>query len=386
MRSLTDKNQQQNKTVNIRFFDWLQRITRPSMPFFAPERQQSLMLAWLLILLMVLIFISLIVVLIDNFSTLSLLLTYVGITLACLVALLTAFIFNFYGHYNVAARITMAAAILAPWVSMILDPTVLHGNSVPLVYVSVSIFLSSFLLSAKDTGIIAVGQLLALAAIPVFIPTSRVIDWASLLVYIVIISALATITNHMRQQIINQVSALTHNLLENEQELWQHSIRDPLTGVYNRRYMQEILDREFTLAFNHHTILSIIMADIDGSKKINDIHGHIAGDEILQKIVQFTSKLIRKTDIICRFGGDEFIIILPDTELSVANERARLIQEGIRDTQTSVDEKVTVSIGIASFPDCGPDAETIIDAADKALYKAKLLGKNQIVLADPESY
>ncbi|HZS33555.1 MAG TPA: diguanylate cyclase [Methylomirabilota bacterium] len=164
------------------------------------------------------------------------------------------------------------------------------------------------------------------------------------------------------------------------------SIRDPLTGLFNRRYMEETLERELSRAEREQRALALILLDIDRFKRFNDTYGHVAGDAVLAAIGGLLRGLSRAGDIACRYGGEEFVLILPEAPLPDARRRAEEIREAIRDLAVIHGgvrlEPVRCSIGIAGFPEHGAASETLLRAADVALYRAKREGRDQVVLAD----
>ncbi|PID57366.1 hypothetical protein CSB45_07525 [candidate division KSB3 bacterium] len=162
------------------------------------------------------------------------------------------------------------------------------------------------------------------------------------------------------------------------------AIRDPLTRLYNRRYMEEALRREVQRAERCHSSVGIIMLDVDHFKHVNDTYGHEAGDVVLQKLAQLLKKNIRGGDIACRYGGEEFLLILPDTKLEVAVIRARELLDRSRRFQIVHEHtilSITISFGVSALPEHGNDNHSIVNAADAALYHAKRQGRNQVVVA-----
>lgn len=153
------------------------------------------------------------------------------------------------------------------------------------------------------------------------------------------------------------------------------SVTDELTGVYNRRYFGNVLQLEWKRAQRFNRDLSLLMCDVDYFKKYNDTFGHLEGDKILKEIALLLSKNLREVDTVSRFGGEEFILLLPDTDkrgaMAVAEKLRHLVQENLRD--------ITVSIGVANFPDDVKDLDDLIDHADIALYEAKDKGRNRVV-------
>ncbi len=173
---------------------------------------------------------------------------------------------------------------------------------------------------------------------------------------------------------------------ESEQKLISQAIRDPLTGLFNRRYLEESLDRELSKAQRHDNPLAIIMLDADHFKMFNDSFGHLAGDKILRNMGKQLVTYSRKEDIACRYGGEEFVLVLPETTQLVAIQRAEDLRASV-ETGKQIKYKrqtlpvVTISLGVAVFPDHGRRVNELISAADKALYVAKEQGRNQVVIA-----
>jgi diguanylate cyclase (GGDEF)-like protein len=167
-----------------------------------------------------------------------------------------------------------------------------------------------------------------------------------------------------------------------KEELHEQAIHDPLTGLYNRRYLNETLAREITRVERENNSLSVIMSDIDHFKMINDTYGHPVGDKFLVEIASLMKKHARGSDIVCRYGGEEFLLVLPGTTISSAAKRAEEIRQKCTEIiiqHKGKDLKVTMSFGMATYPDHGKESEEIIAKADKALYRAKAQGRNRTV-------
>jgi diguanylate cyclase (GGDEF)-like protein/PAS domain S-box-containing protein len=167
--------------------------------------------------------------------------------------------------------------------------------------------------------------------------------------------------------------------------LRDQSIRDPLTGLYNRRYMEEMLERETLRAVRADQGLGVLMLDLDHFKSFNDTYGHDAGDTVLREAAAFLLKSVRAEDIVCRFGGEEFIVILPVADLKVTQARAERIRSRLRELpvlhQGQSLGMVTVSVGVAELPQHGTSRKELIEAADAALYRAKREGRDRVVVA-----
>jgi len=171
---------------------------------------------------------------------------------------------------------------------------------------------------------------------------------------------------------------------ERERRLAWRAAKDPLTGVANRERLVEFCERELKQAERHHRPLSIAMADVDGLKARNDAHGHQAGDELLQLVAQLLQTGHRGTELVARYGGDEFTIVMPETDAAqaavVAERLRRIIAEFPSAHPSSVATKgMTVSVGVATFPDDGPTLDALIAQADRCLYHAKHRGGNRVM-------
>ncbi|WP_109484534.1 diguanylate cyclase [Occallatibacter savannae] len=181
-----------------------------------------------------------------------------------------------------------------------------------------------------------------------------------------------------------QITALAIATLNLRAKLENQSIRDSLTGLFNRHFMQISLEREMTRARRRKQIMAVLMLDADHFKRFNDTHGHAAGDAVLKAFADIFLSNIRSEDIACRYGGEEFTIILPDTTVKGACDRAESILTAISQLQVSSGrdsfDGFSVSIGIAFFPGDGETAEELLQHADAALYDAKHNGRNQVCL------
>jgi diguanylate cyclase (GGDEF)-like protein len=170
-------------------------------------------------------------------------------------------------------------------------------------------------------------------------------------------------------------------------ELRDQSIRDALTGLYNRRYMMETCSREFSRAERAGQSVSVLSIDIDHFKKYNDNHGHDAGDMVLRAVGTCLENLFRNEDVPCRFGGEEFVVLLPGADSDTAARRAEQLRSKVEALVVRYVEKslprVTVSIGVAAFPEAGDFPDVVLKAADEALYRAKESGRNRVELSSP---
>lgn len=167
------------------------------------------------------------------------------------------------------------------------------------------------------------------------------------------------------------------------EELSRESTRDPLTGIFNRRGLLDAIEGELASQYSPGFRLAVLIVDADHFKRVNDMHGHDAGDAVLQALAQLISARIRDRDLLARWGGEEFLIALPDTDLSTAMLRAEQIRRAVEKLEIRHDGKnldgITVSIGLAAFPDHTRNWEQLIKVADQALYDAKGDGRNRVI-------
>lgn len=167
--------------------------------------------------------------------------------------------------------------------------------------------------------------------------------------------------------------------------LEHQSVRDGLTGLFNRHFMETALERELRRAARQQTSIAVLMADVDHFKKFNDEFGHEAGDSVLRQVADILIQTVRGEDIICRYGGEEFVVILPDLSFDGALERAQLLRRIVSEARPLFRSEglhgITISIGVAMYPQHSDSAETLLRAADRALYEAKHQGRNRIVVA-----
>ena len=180
--------------------------------------------------------------------------------------------------------------------------------------------------------------------------------------------------------------ALAMANLSLRETLRHQSVSDPLTGLYNRRYLQDHLAKELHRAARSARPVGLVVADVDQLKRVNDDLGHGAGDRVLRAVARVLESGVRDRDVVCRVGGDEFVLVLPDSAFPVALQRADQLRDAVAhliDTGPDGDPGVTVSMGVAVFPEHGTTAEALLRAADAAMYVAKEQGRDAVVSAGP---
>ncbi len=195
--------------------------------------------------------------------------------------------------------------------------------------------------------------------------------------------------NTAKEQLATAVAeqiALALSNLKLRETLRQQSVRDPLTGLYNRRFLEETLDRELARLERKNLPLSLIMIDVDNFKNFNDTFGHEAGDAVLRDLGGILQRYVRGGDIACRYGGEEFTIVLPEASLETGRQRAEMLREAARELRLVHDGKslgaVTLSLGVACFPEHGRRRDHLLQVADAALYEAKNGGRNRVVVSN----
>lgn len=190
-----------------------------------------------------------------------------------------------------------------------------------------------------------------------------------------------------RMRVHLKIKHLQDDLKRSNELLLELSNTDHLTGLFNRRFLMEALDKEVQRARRKDGQVALLLLDIDHFKRVNDTHGHLQGDVVLQKVALHIQKELRSYDIAARYGGEEFVAVLPDTSLKEAfnvADRIRLSVQGMRFAGSLSNEQVTVSLGVALFPSpCFDDIDGLLRAADEALYQAKERGRNRVIISDP---
>lgn len=185
-----------------------------------------------------------------------------------------------------------------------------------------------------------------------------------------------TVTEHIALSLTN---------LKLRESLHNQAIRDGLTNLFNRRYMEDILERELRRAIRKGSLLGIMMIDVDYFKRINDTFGHVAGDLVLRELAHFLQGAVRSQDVVCRYGGEEFAIILPNAPLDIIKQRAEEIRASVCQLHIQYHQQVlgplSLSIGLAAFPEHGTTVDALVRGADVALYAAKKGGRDQVQVA-----
>ena len=165
------------------------------------------------------------------------------------------------------------------------------------------------------------------------------------------------------------------------EKLRTQALRDPLTGLYNRRYMEDVLDRYANLAERNESTLSVVMFDLDHFKRLNDEHGHALGDAVLSEVAASVIGAIRPCDVACRYGGEEFVVLLPDCTLTEGVAKAEILRARIERLSENHGTRISASFGVATIPNTSSKVADVLADADAALYRAKGEGRNRVMSA-----
>ena len=183
--------------------------------------------------------------------------------------------------------------------------------------------------------------------------------------------------------------ALSLASLQLRETLREQSIRDPLTRLFNRRFLEESLERELQIASRKKQVIAVLFLDLDHFKRFNDTFGHDAGDMVLQSLADLFRTFFRSTDICCRYGGEEFAIILPESSAQDAAIRANALRSEVRACGLQYKKQslgtLSLSAGVAAFPEHGSASDELLKIADQCLYESKARGRDVVTLPSPQN-
>ncbi|MBC8007330.1 MAG: GGDEF domain-containing protein [Prolixibacteraceae bacterium] len=289
----------------------------------------------------------------------------------------TAFILGLhYVHfYNLENRLKL---MFEAWVMIVFITWVVWYTGQidsPLLNLYLLPIIASALIFGKLPTAIKVGAIIACLMFFAYNPKSKTLlalpFWGELLAISAPMILVAYITTMLAADIRHAVDKIK-----------QVSDTDELTGTYNMRAFSSMLQRAFRQAVRYGHALSVVMIDSDNLKQINDAHGHESGNRLLQHVVRCIREQLRGSDVMARFGGDEFVVLLPETNNKGALEMAERIRKAVEISRFDVrsgDTNITVSVGVASYPEDGGNLDVILDKADKAMYRAKQHGRNRVI-------
>jgi len=354
-------------------------LIEPSPSVVEPERRlQARMLMAMLLVLLILGLLSVILTLFDVYTSpgesKAIASIFIWTTVASVLLLTIEYGLSRTRHYPLAAVLTVATVLSATFMAVIVNPHDLRSLS----FLILGGLIGSLFLSARITVVVFFVTFIGLLILPVFARGFSILNIIDALFFILTVGALVVMAASLRQRYLEQIDRQTHQLIESEARLRELSIRDPLTGLFNRRYLEDSLALEMIRTARKGYPIGIIMADIDHFKRFNDIHGHGAGDAVLVQVGKILCTHIRSSDFSCRYGGEEFILILPEASREITQMRAEHLREDVKHLHVQFEGQVlatvTLSLGIAMFPTHGSTTDALLKAADDALYRAKRAG------------
>ena len=364
-----------------------QWLTEPSPAIVQTERRlQARLLMAMLLVLMILDLISLAFSLFGFYDTPGQTRTTPEpldvIALCILPPLMIGYAISRGIHQRLATVLVISSLLIATFGAVIIN----HQDVRILANLVLGGLIASLFLSARATGFVFVITFLGLLLLTFLLPDFTVADNINALFFVLTVGGLVVMAAGLRQSYLAQIDRQTRELIENESRLLELSHHDALTGLLNRRYLEEMFTREILRAARKGYPIGIIMADIDHFKQFNDIHGHAAGDAVLVQVAHFLQAHVREADFTCRYGGEEFLMILPEATREITQLRAEQIREQIHGLQVQYQgqslEAVTLSLGVAMFPQHGSTKELLFNAVDSALYRAKHEGRDRVIVAD----
>ena len=367
-----------------RVWRWL---IEPSFAITEPERRlQARLLMAMLLVLMSLGLLSLILSLLGLYSKLDepkeVVASFRWITLAAVLILAVEYGLSRTVYFPLAAVMTVATVLGSIFAVVVISPTIIQY----VFFLVLGGLVASLFLSTGATVIVFVLTLIGSLLLPALVPGYSSSSNIYAQFFIVAVGGLVVLAASLRQRYLEQIEWQTQQLVQSEAQLRELVIHDPLTGLFNRHYLEETLTLEMLRAGRKGYPIGIIMADIDHFKRFNDTHGHAAGDAVLILAGSFLRTQVRSSDVACRYGGEEFILFLPEASPEITQMRAESIRQDIKRIPVQYDgqtlEAVTLSLGVAGFPAQGSTIDAVLRAADAALYRAKRDGRDRIVVAD----
>ena len=294
---------------------------------------------------------------------------YLSLLLVLLLLLVLAMIARYRNHYLLSASLTLGLGLVGTWSSVLININAGIPDFFPLCYVTITIMLSSLFLPALVTLLLSLAQIILLAVLVATNETLHQQNWPSFLFFVILIALLSMIANYLIK-----VQML---------QLKENAIRDHLTGLFNRRYFDETLSNKLKREQKGGEPWGIILLDIDYFKHFNDQYGHDAGDFVLAKLAQKMLSYFNLSATICRYGGDEFAILLPYLQQQELGTLCKNLVERVHALDLLYAGKslgsMSISVGYACYTEQFSSAELFLKQADSYLYQAKQAGRNRAV-------
>lgn len=280
-----------------------------------------------------------------------------------------AYIATLKNAYRLSSILTVALSLIGTWGAIFIDSRLGLTEFFPLIYVTITVLLSSLLLPLLSTIILASVQLTVLIVLLDNSPTLLTYNWPSFISFVLITSVLSIVANYISSYQLKQFK--------------ENSIRDHLTGLLNRRYFDVTLEDKVHRGESKGSTCGVMLMDIDNFKSFNDQYNHATGDIILQRVSSFLVDTLEASAIACRFGGDEFAIIIIETDYAKLYEIAQKLRTEVRNIDLTdtckTGEQLSISIGLALFPENGNTPDLLMAHADRNLMLAKELGKDMVI-------
>lgn len=364
---------------------WIQSmLTRHYQDKDSDLRASVTLVFWIQAALIVLLLVTLLIILIFTPETNRVI--YVCITSVSALVVATSMTFTIRGFFKVGFNLLIAIMYIAPWVSVCYEVIVRSNDYIPILYVVIPVQISALFFQLNTVVWCVTIQTLMITALIALSPSKWDYNWPSILCFVLLLSALGAITSYVLRAQYSKLVASKQALALSEQKLRELSIKDPLSKLYNRRYLDENFQQLLT---NPNSPCGVLMIDVDHFKHINDTYGHTKGDEVIQSVATVLLRNIRKQDIACRFGGDEFLVVLLDCDVKQTFAKAESIVTEITgiivDIPNNPQISLSVSIGISHYPENGILPNDLVLAADVAMYEAKNCGRNRIITAQINS-
>jgi len=232
-------------------------------------------------------------------------------------------------------------------------------------------------------GVLLVGLLHPLVFQPETSLSTTLLCMGTLMVFLAAFAQDSFRRASMLYQQRTQLRGQLDEIRQLKDQLAEQAVRDPLTGLLNRRMLEQCLPRLLESCRARHSTVVLMLLDMDCFKQANDTYGHVAGDQLLQSLARHLQHYCRPQDLVFRYGGDEFLILFPDTSLAVAEERAQLLRQAFSESPRQLERHclhITLSCGLAAFPEHAAQASALMERADDALYAAKAQGRNRVVV------
>ncbi len=339
----------------------------------SPEVRRMRLLTYVVSFLLGLCAMSLLLALFFNDSRVEM--TYVLILTPLIVLLVAALVLARRRRLVVASWIVVVCSVVAPWLAILSDPAVLTADVFAFAYLGISVLICAVLLSTAATFGVAGTHLVGLLLAYRLLSARADFNWSTIFLFLITTTMVSAVYSALTRADMKQTNELLDLVRESEAKIRDLALRDPLTGVWNRRFMEETLPRECALAVREGRHVGYVMADLDGFKSINDRFGHLVGDRILLGVAQAILSSLRSSDLVFRYGGDEFLIILPDTDHDSADQALARIRTAVAafplPDEMRGEPPIRLTCGLAVSTNAHADSDALLAAADKELYRIK---------------